>query len=62
MRILLGLIIVICSHGLELIGFSNLWNGKNDFLMFLKGDSRIPSEHFPLMLDCSVSGGGSRYF
>jgi hypothetical protein len=29
--ILLGLIIQMCSNGLDLIGFSYLQNGKNDF-------------------------------
>jgi hypothetical protein len=37
--ILLGLIILRCSHSLELIGFSYPWNGRSDFLKFLKGDS-----------------------
>lgn len=60
--LLLGLIIVILNHGLELKGFFYLWNGKNNFLSLPKKLPKILSDHFPLMLDCGVSGTGSRYF
>jgi hypothetical protein len=54
---------VNCMLGLELIGFYKLWNGKNIFLMsLLRRLPRIKSNHFPLMSDCGVSSGGTRYF
>jgi hypothetical protein len=34
--------------------FLSLQIGKNNFLMSLRGDPRILSDHIPLMLDCSV--------
>jgi hypothetical protein len=38
--ILYDLIIVIFNHGLEVIGFFFLRNGKNNFLMSQRGDSK----------------------
>jgi len=61
--ILLGLIIVSCSYGLELMGFSYVWNGNECFPdVSQRRLPRILLDHFPLMLDCSVLGGGSRHF
>jgi hypothetical protein len=62
--ILLGLIIEIMRHGLELIGSCYLRIGKNNFQMYVSWRllTRILSDHFQLMLDCGVGSRGRSCF
>jgi hypothetical protein len=49
---------VILSYGLEFIGFFYFWNDKNNFLMFLRGDSLELCQ----IISCDVSGRDRMYF